>query len=283
MSFMGQTGNGIAGPPYKMRSNETIYWQDTPLSDRFNNTLDSNSYNLAYAFAGPVATPVQVSAVAGTGVGGGGWTTRFSAAQAAQMVPGLWWWQAILSGFTASFTGTIVGQALTISGVTGTLCAGAALSGAGVTPNTVIVSGSGNNWVVNNAQSVGPIAMTTVVTPARIVAAEGEIIVEPDLSTLNAVFDGRSTMEIGLATWEAAYAALAGNNGSMPVKQYTIGSRHLMYADLKEIRDMIDWFRGRVNAEKMKASGGQDRFIRFGFAPASSGTPTSNSRNWPWW
>lgn len=286
--YFGQDGNGIAGPPYKMRQNEQIYWEDTPYNDRFNNTLDSNSYGLQYAFAGPVTTPVLITAAPSNGIsaaslGGGGWLSQFTAALAAQMLPGRWWWQAILTGYSASFTGAIVGQQLTVSGITGAIVQGAAITGAGVAPGTVIVSGSGTSWTVNMSQTVGPIAMQSSISPARIVPAEGEITVEPDLSAVSGVFDGRSTMEIGLATWEAAYAALTGSSGNMPVKQYTIGSRHLMYQDLGEIRQMIDWFRARVGAEKAAASGGQNRMIRIGFAPPSSGSQTSNSRNWPWW
>jgi hypothetical protein len=288
-NLLAQIGSGIAGPPYKMRQNETIYWEDTPYSDRFNNTLDSNSYGLTYAFAGPSATPVTVTATPSTGansssLGGGGWTSQFTATQAALMIPGTWWWQAILTGYSAAFNGNIVGQALTVtSGLTGQIVAGAAVNGAGVTAGTTIVSGSGNNWIVSISQSVGTEAMTAAVSPARIVPAEGQITVEVDLSTSNTIFDGRSTMQKGLDTWEAAFAALTGSNGNMPVRQYTIGTRHLQYQDLKEIQSMIDWFRGRVNAEKAKASGGQDRMIRQGFSPPSSGNQTSNSRNWPWW
>jgi hypothetical protein len=286
--ILAQIGPGIAGPPAKMRQNETIYWEDTPYSDRFSNTLDSNSYGLQYAFAGPAAAPVILVAVPSTGassssLGGGGWTTQFTAAQAASMVPGKWWWQAILTGYSAAFTGTIVGQALTVSAVTGQIVQGAALGGAGVAAGTIIVSGSGSNWVVSIPQSVGPEAMTTTITPTRITPAEGQINVEVDLSATSGTFDGRSTMQKGLDTWEAAYAALTGSNGNMPVKQYTIGQRHLQYQDLKEIQSMIDWFRARVGAEKAAASGGQDRLIRVGFSPPSSGNQTSNSRNWPWW
>jgi hypothetical protein len=221
--ILAQTGNGIAGPPYKMRQNETPYWLDVPFADRFNNQLDSLAYNLTYAFAGPVATPVTLTATSSATSGGNGWNTTFSAIAAAKMIPGIWYWQAILT------------------------------------------------------------AILTSTAPARIVAAEGKLIVEPDLSTLTGIYDGRSTMEIGLATWEAAYAAITGSNGSMPVKQYTIGNRHLEYQDLKEIREMIDWFRARVGAEKSAASGGDSRMIRVGFSKPSSGSQVSNSRNWPWW
>lgn len=62
----------------------------------------------------------------------------------------------------ASFTGTISGTALTVSGVTGTIKIGQNIvSGGGVTAGTFIVSGSGTSWVVNNSQSVGPEAMVS--------------------------------------------------------------------------------------------------------------------------
>lgn len=61
----------------------------------------------------------------------------------------------------ASFTGTIAGTALTVSGVTGTIAIGqAVLDSAGlVSAGTVIVSGSGTSWVVNNSQTVASEAM----------------------------------------------------------------------------------------------------------------------------
>jgi hypothetical protein len=282
-NILEQVGYGIAGPPYKFRQNETIYWEDVAYSDRFNNSMDSLSYLLTYAFAGPVAQPFTINAVpastAGTeGLGGGGWTTQLTPAQAALFTPaGKYWWQAILTGLSATFTGTIVGNTLTVSGVTGTICQGAVLTG-GIA-GTTIVNGSGTSWQVDTAQNVGPVAMSCVVTPQRIVAAEGECIIEPDLSAQTGVFDGRSASEISLDLWQAAYQALATNG----VKSYEIAGRRMMYRDLPEIQKAIDYYRSRVFAEKSAASGGQRRLIRQGFSPPSSGTQTSNSRNWPWW
>ena len=225
--ILAQTGSGISGPPWKLRQNEQAYWTDTAYSDRFNNTLDSNSYKLTYAFAGP-GTPFQVVATAGTydegfsGVGGGGWTTQLTSGQASGLTPaGKWWWQAIL---------------------------------------TILPGITGNN-------------------PARIVAAEGEVTFEPDLSTLATTFDGRSDSEKAYDLFTAAYQALA--TGS--VKSYEIAGRRMQYRDLAEIQSAINYYRGRIAAEKQKASGGQDRFIRIGFSPASSGSQVSNSKNWPWW
>jgi hypothetical protein len=282
--MLAQVGSGIAGPPWKIRQNETPYWEDVAYSDKYNNSFDSLSYAITYAFAGP-GQPFTVAGEPASnagveGLGGGGWTTQLTQAQSALFtVTGKWWWQAILTGYSATLTGTISGSTLTVSGVTGTICPGAVLSGVGVTAGTTIVNGSGSSWQVTPVQSVGPVAMTCVIVPQRIVAAEGELIVEPDLSVAGGVFDGRSSSEIALDLWQAAYSALATNG----VKSYEIAGRRMMYRDLPEIQKAIDYYRGRVFAEKAAASGGQRRLIRQGFSPAASGSQTSNSRNWPWW
>ena len=64
----------------------------------------------------------------------------------------------------ATFTGSISGTTLTVSGsVTGTIAVGAALvsTGAtGITDGTIILSGSGTTWTINNSQTVSSEAMT---------------------------------------------------------------------------------------------------------------------------
>lgn len=58
-------------------------------------------------------------------------------------------------------TGTISGTALTINTtLSGAPAIGQLLTGAST--GTVIVSGSGTSWIVNNSQSIGPVAMTGV-------------------------------------------------------------------------------------------------------------------------
>jgi hypothetical protein len=64
-------------------------------------------------------------------------------------------------GASASFTGTITGTALVLSGLSGTVTAQQEVKGIGVLPGTFIQSGSGTNWIVNRSQSVGPISMTS--------------------------------------------------------------------------------------------------------------------------
>src|ERR1019366_971847 len=68
-------------------------------------------------------------------------------------------------GAGAWFTGAIAGTALTVSAVaSGALQIGQTLAAAGVTAGTVIVSGSGTSWVVNNSQTVASEAMISTGT-----------------------------------------------------------------------------------------------------------------------
>ena len=61
----------------------------------------------------------------------------------------------------AVFTGTITGTALNISSVsTGAVAIGQILSGSGVTPGTIVISGAGTAWVVSPSQSTGSVVMT---------------------------------------------------------------------------------------------------------------------------
>lgn len=280
---MAAPGSGITGPPYKLRQNETAYWQDVPYTDKFNNQYDSGTYSLTYVFGGPSAAPVSVNAVpSATNVAGQGWITTLTAAQAASLVPGIYKWQAVLTGTPAVFNGTISGTNLTVNTLptAGAITVGAAVTGASVAAGTVIVSGNASAWVVNNSQSVGPESMTATL-PTRIVANEGNTVVEVDLASLNGTYDPRSTMQIGLANAEAALIVFQTSGGRM--KAYNIAGRSMTFQDDKEIRDLCDWFRARVQIEQDELYGGDTRFLRVGFSPASSGVPASSSKNWPWW
>lgn len=100
----------------------------------------------------------------------------------------------------ASFTGTISGTTLTVSGVAGTIVGGSVLTinGPGVAPSTVIVSGSGTSWVVNNSQTVGPVLMTATHAgpnangnPLPCAVPGGKVIVQAtSLSTIGHMFIG---------------------------------------------------------------------------------------------
>jgi hypothetical protein len=65
-----------------------------------------------------------------------------------------------VGGSRSTFTGTISGSTLTVSGVTGTVAIGQRIIGTGVLPATTIQAGSGATWTVNPPQSIGPVSMT---------------------------------------------------------------------------------------------------------------------------
>jgi hypothetical protein len=85
----------------------------------------------------------------------------------------------------ATFTGAIVGTALTVSGVTGTIAIGqTVLDAAGeVLPGTTIVSGSGTSWVVSNSQTVTSESMATALPNQNL--ANNNINQEPTISANN--------------------------------------------------------------------------------------------------
>ena len=60
---------------------------------------------------------------------------------------------SIAPGTAATFTGSISGTTLTVSGITGTIITGSILTGGTVTAGTFIVSGSGTTWTVNISQT----------------------------------------------------------------------------------------------------------------------------------
>jgi hypothetical protein len=96
-----------------------------------------------------------------------------NAAFAAGQFPGYPLAAAPLSGFEyvpadtgdvatmASFTGSISGTTLTATAITGSIYAGQNLRGANIAPGTVILSGAGGTWTVNNSQTVASTAMTS--------------------------------------------------------------------------------------------------------------------------
>ncbi len=61
----------------------------------------------------------------------------------------------------ATFTGTISGTTLTVSGVSGTISAGQAFTAPGALAGVYIVSGSGSTWTVSASETIGPTSMST--------------------------------------------------------------------------------------------------------------------------
>jgi hypothetical protein len=74
---------------------------------------------------------------------------------------------------SAVFEGTVSGTTLTVTRVlSGTIAAGQSLFGVGITNQTVIVSGSGSTWTLNQANTIGtPIAMNSATVAAVITAS----------------------------------------------------------------------------------------------------------------
>lgn len=68
---------------------------------------------------------------------------------------------ACFASSSASGTGTISGNTLTLTGISGTVVLGQGVAGAGVPANTYINSGSAGSYTTNNSATVGPVAMTT--------------------------------------------------------------------------------------------------------------------------
>ena len=61
----------------------------------------------------------------------------------------------------ATFTGSISGTALTVSGVTGTIAIGQNVLGANVQPGTQVTGGSGSSWTVSPSQTVASTALSS--------------------------------------------------------------------------------------------------------------------------
>lgn len=60
----------------------------------------------------------------------------------------------------ATFTGTAIGNNLTVAGTTGTIVAGDVIA-SGAMAGTLITGGSGTSWTISPAQTAGPVMMTT--------------------------------------------------------------------------------------------------------------------------
>jgi len=72
----------------------------------------------------------------------------------------------------AVFQGTISGTTLTITRViSGTIAANQSLFGIGVTPETVIVSGSGTTWTINNTQTISSAIQMNSASVAGVITA----------------------------------------------------------------------------------------------------------------
>jgi hypothetical protein len=81
--------------PTTFRQNETPSWEDPEYQDVNGNLYSSQDYTLTYWIAGPSSAPVSIVATPATN--STGWQSAITPTQAALLVPGNYWWQAILT------------------------------------------------------------------------------------------------------------------------------------------------------------------------------------------
>jgi hypothetical protein len=85
---------------------------------------------------------------------------------------------------SATFTGSISGTILTVSGVTGTIQIGQLLSGGTVTVGTYIIAGTGPTWTVNNSQTATATTSTSSTTGLYWTVNQSQIAgTQPNTST----------------------------------------------------------------------------------------------------
>jgi len=90
--------------PSLLRQNETLSWSDAPVADPVTGVeYTSATHTLTYVLAGASAAPVSLAATAS----GTGWLTTLDAVNSADLVPGKYRWQAVLTA--ASFR-RVIGQ-----------------------------------------------------------------------------------------------------------------------------------------------------------------------------
>jgi hypothetical protein len=81
--------------PARFRQNETPSWNDDEYEDANGNLYAALQYTLTYVLAGASAAPVSLTAAAASNTTG--WTTSITPTKAALLLPGAYWWQAVLT------------------------------------------------------------------------------------------------------------------------------------------------------------------------------------------
>ncbi|MDR3414209.1 MAG: hypothetical protein P4L87_25155 [Formivibrio sp.] len=84
----------------KLLQGDSAFWIDDALIDGNNRDLTSDLYTLSYVIAGPIAQPLTLTA----DPDGGGWKTTLTTTASAALVPGRYWWQAVLTSATERIT-----------------------------------------------------------------------------------------------------------------------------------------------------------------------------------
>jgi hypothetical protein len=139
------------------------------------------------------------------------------------------------------------------------------------TPLVLTATASGTDWTTTlttvQSATLTPGTywwqMQAFATGVRFTAAQGELLVKPDLAAVGTNYDGRSVAEIALAQARAAYATFSASGGVM--KMYRIGSREMSFQDLSQIREQVDYWSAQVAAEKATADGAKSRRLHIRF------------------
>lgn len=80
----------VAAIPRQFKQGDSAVWTDQPFVDPNGTGYDSSGYTLKYVLAGPIATPVTLTAVPS----GSSWQTTLSTTVSQTLSPGNYGWQA---------------------------------------------------------------------------------------------------------------------------------------------------------------------------------------------
>jgi hypothetical protein len=105
--------------------------------------------------------------------------------------------------------------------------------------------------------------MQTFATGVRLTAAEGELLVKPDLALATVGYDGRTVAQIALAQARTAYSTFTSTGGA--IKMYHINNREMMFQDLHQIREQVDYWSAQVASEQSAIDGGKSRRLHIRF------------------
>lgn len=100
----------VAGIPLQFRTGDSPSWTDRPFVDNNSIEYDSSQYTLTYTIAGPIATPLVLTATAEPG--DNSWTTALTTDQSDGLPAGTYGWQAQIS--KSGFRATIAQGELTV-------------------------------------------------------------------------------------------------------------------------------------------------------------------------
>ena len=138
-------------------------------------------------------------------------------------------------------------------------------------PLVLTATASGTDWVTTITTTASAALtpgtywwqMQAFATGVRVTADQGQLIVNPDLAAAGPNYDGRTPAQIALAQAEAAFSTFSSSGGS--VKMYRIGNREMMFQDLHQIREQVDYWSAKVASEQAALDGGKSRRLHIRF------------------